>query len=108
MRHEVAIDLVDIKQKVNSGRFAAKINMLGNILLEDTQTCEAIQIMKLPEGYSFHEKGEWEPQFIYDSNHIDNLMQGREGWACSICGWVTTEKYDWCTCGADMRESSRF
>ena len=101
-----SIYIMDIRKELLSGRFAAKINSFNTLLLEDTKTCEAIKLMQLPEGYSFHEKGVWEPQFIYTHNQADNYMQGKEGWACSVCGWTTDEKYDWCTCGADMRESA--
>lgn len=107
MKHEVSIDIVDIKQKIASGRFAVKINTLGSILLEDTRTCEAIKLMQMPEGYSFHEKGEWKPCYIYTSMKMDNYMNGHEGWECSVCGEHVDERYDWCTCGADMRESNR-
>ena len=107
MKYIVSLDIVDIKQKLASGRFAVKINSFGSILLEDTQTCEAIQLMQLPEGYSFHEKGTWEPCFIYTYNEVDNYMKGHEGWACSICGERSDERHDWCTCGADMRESKK-
>lgn len=107
MKHEVSIDIVDIKQNITSGRFAVKINSLGSILLEDTLTCEAIKLMQLPEGYSFHEKGAWEPCFVYTKNDVDNPMKGHEGWACSICGEHSDERHDWCACGADMRESKK-
>jgi hypothetical protein len=102
-----SIDIVDIKKNIKSGRFAAKINSFGSIILEDTQTCEDIQLMQLPEGYTFHEKGKWEPIWEYTSRSIDHPMEGREAYACSVCGWTTDEKHDWCTCGADMRESNR-
>lgn len=98
------IDIMDIKANIKSGRFAIKVDSLRNILLEDTQTCEAIQVMRLPETFSHHDKGEWLPRFIYTSNGIDQPMSGKEGWECSVCGWTTDEKYDWCTCGADMRK----
>ncbi len=100
-------DIVAIKAGLDSGRYAAKINSFGSILLEDTQTCEAIKLMQLPEGYSFHEKGKWEPIWEYTSRSIDHPMEGREAYACSVCGWTTGEKHDWCTCGANMRESNR-
>lgn len=102
-----SIDIMDIRQKLLSGRFAAKINSFNTLLLEDTLTCETVKLMSLPQCYSLHEKGTWEPQFIYTNNHVDTYMQGKEGWACSVCGWVTDEKHDWCTCGADMRESNK-
>lgn len=107
MKHEVSIDIVDIKQKIASGRFAVKINTLGSILLEDTRTCEAIKLMQMPEGYSFHEKGTWEPCFIYTSHSIGRPLAGEDGWSCSVCGTYVKEKTDWCTCGADMRESNK-
>lgn len=106
-KHIINLDIMDIKQKLDSGRFAAKINSFGSILLEDTQTCEAVQLMKLPEGYSFHEKGEWRPCWVYTSRSIEHPMDGLDGYSCSVCGETTTERTDWCTCGADMRESNR-
>ena len=101
------IDIVDVRAGIASGRLAVKINSLGNILLEDTLTCEAIKLMQLPEGYSFHEKGKWEPCYIYTYNEVENYMKGHEGWSCSICGEHSDERHDWCTCGADMRESKK-
>ena len=99
-----SVDIMDIKQKIASGRFAVKINTFGSILLEDTITCEAIQLMQLPEGYSFHETGTWEPEFIFTSHDINHPMEGHDGWVCSVCGSTVEEKYDWCHCGADMRK----
>lgn len=101
-----SIDLIDIKQKLASGQLTAKINMFGSVLLENTTTCEAIQLMILPENYSSRPKGSWRPQFVYTYSDIDHLMEGHEGWACSECGWTTNEKHDYCVCGADMRESN--
>jgi hypothetical protein len=101
------IDIIDIKVKLGSGRLATKINSLGGILLEDTQTCETIKLMQLPEGYSFHEKGKWNPVWEYTSKSIDHPMEGREAWSCSECGWTTDERHNWCTCGADMRNSKK-
>ncbi len=98
------IDIMDIKANFKSGRFAVKVDSLRNVLLEDTQTCEAIKIMRLPETFSHHDTGEWLTDFIYSSRSVDNPMAGKEGWRCSKCGWTTDEKYDWCTCGADMRK----
>lgn len=101
------LDIMDIRQKLQSGRFAAKINSFNTLLLEDTHTCESIRLMQLPEGYSFHEKGSWEPIWEYTSTSIDHPMEGREAWSCSVCGWTTNERHDWCTCGADMREGMK-
>jgi hypothetical protein len=101
------IDIMDIKSNITSGRFAVKLNSLNNLLLEDTQTCEAIKLMQLPTTFSFHEKGEWQPTYIYTSNNVSQPMLGEEGWECSVCGWRTAEKYNWCTCGADMRGGRR-
>jgi hypothetical protein len=98
------IDIIDIKALINSGRFAVKINSLGAILLEDTQTCEAIKLMQLPSTYSFHEKGTWEPCFIHTDSNIDRCTGGHDGWACSVCGSRSDERSNWCTCGADMRQ----
>ena len=100
-------DIMDIRQKLHSGRFAAKINSFNMLLLEDTLTCETIKLMQLPEGYAFHEKGTWKPIFIYSSRGMDNPMVGKEGWVCSACGWTTDERHNYCVCGADMRESNR-
>ncbi len=102
-----SIDLIDIKQKLASGQLAAKINMFGSVLLENTATCEAIQLMQLPDGYSFHTKGQWKPEFVYTSHSIDHPMRGEERWVCSECGWDTDERHDWCVCGADMREGKK-
>ena len=97
------MDIMDIKSQITSGRLAAKINSFGAVLLEDTQTCEAIKLMKLPKTFSHHDRGEWKPVFIYNSHYIGNPMTVEECWECSECGWTTTERFDWCTCGADMR-----
>lgn len=107
MKVAISLDIMDIKLRLHNGRLRPKINEHGSILLEDTQTCEVIQLMQLPEGYDFRPKAKWEPQFIYTYNQVDNYMQGREGWACSECGWATDERHDYCVCGADMRESNR-
>jgi hypothetical protein len=101
------LDIMTVKAKLDSGRFATKMNSFGSILLEDTQTCEAIKLMQLPEGYSFHEKGKWVPVWEYTSRSIDHPMEGHDAWSCSECGWVTDERHDWCICGADMRESNK-
>ena len=99
------VDIVRLKSNINDGRLKTKLDGLGNIFIEDTQSGEAVKIGQLPSIYSFHALGKWEPQFIYTYNHADNYMQGKDGWACSECGWVTDEKHDWCVCGADMRNS---
>ena len=102
-----SVDLIDIKQKITSGQLIAKVNMFGSVLLENPTTCEAIQLMMLPENYSFRPKGSWEPTFVYTSRSVDHPMAGHEGWSCSECGWTTDEKYDYCVCGADMKESNK-
>ena len=102
-----SFDIMDIRQKLQSGRLAVKINSFNTMLLEDTQTCESIKLMQLPEGFSFHEKGTWEPCFTYTSRSIGRPLAGEEGWSCSVCGTCVKEKTDWCTCGADMRESNK-
>ena len=102
-----SVDIMDIRQKLLAGRFAAKINSFNMLLLEDTQTCESIKLMHLPDSYSFHEKGTWEPVWEYTSVSTDHLMDGREAWSCSVCGWTTDERHDWCVCGADMRENKK-
>ena len=104
-----SIDLVDIKQKLTSGKLAAKINMFGY------QVCFLYRrllhlfakLMMLPENYSFRPKGHWEPEFVYTSHSVDHPMEGHDGWACSECGWTTDERHDYCICGADMRESNK-
>lgn len=101
------IDIVLVKQQVVSGRLKTKLDAFGNIYLEDTITGEAVKIGNLPESYSFHSTGKWVPQFIYTGNRVDNYLQGHDGWACSECGWVTDDRHDWCTCGADMREGNK-
>jgi hypothetical protein len=103
-----SIDIMDIKQKLESGKFAVKINMFGSVLLEDTQTCEAIQLMQLPEGYSFHHKGKWRSTSIYMNSAVEHCTECNDGWECSECGYTTAERSDWCPdCGADMRDSNR-
>ena len=101
------VDLMDIKRLLASGDLATKINMFGSVLLENTKTSEAVQLMMLPENYSYRPKASWEPQFVYTSSNADHLMEGYDGYACSECGWTTDEKHDYCVCGADMRESNR-
>lgn len=102
-----SIDIVDIKQKIISGRFATEINTVNDVLLKDTLTGEAVKIMSLPEGYCFRPRAKWEPQFIYTYDQVENYMQGHEGWACSECGFVADKKHDYCICGADMRENNK-
>lgn len=109
------VDIVSVKSQVDGGRLKTKLDAFGNIYLEDTLAGEAVKIGKLPEGYTFRAdpqpsdswKGKWLPCHIYTSNDINNPMQGKEGWACSECGWTTFERQDWCTCGADMRASKK-
>ena len=99
------VDIMDIRENIQAGRFVAKINSFNTLMLEDTQTCESIKLMQLPDGYAFHEKGTWEPCFIYTSHSIGRPLDGEEGWSCSVCGVSVNERTDWCTCGADMRAS---
>lgn len=108
MRHKIPIDLIELKAGLKSGKLATKINTLfDTILIEDTGSGEAVEIMHIPEGYSFHEKGKWNPIWEYTSTSIDRPMEGREAWCCSECAWTTDERHDWCVCGADMRESNK-
>lgn len=108
MRYKIPIDLVALKAGLKSGKLATKINTLfDTILIEDTESGEAVEIMQIPEGYSFHKKGKWSPIWEYTSISIDRPMEGREAWSCSECGWTTDERHDWCVCGADMRESNK-
>lgn len=102
------VDIVLVKQQVDSGKLATKIDMFGNILLEDTIAGEAVKIGKLPEGYSFHRKGKWQPTVIYPYSDLENYTKCIEGWACSECGETAEERSDWCTCGADMRGYKNF
>ena len=60
--------------------------------------------MLISNGVVVREKGEWKPRFIYTGRRFDNCTQGVEGWECSNCGYTTLEKFDFCTCGADMRK----
>ena len=108
MKYNIPIDLVALKSGLTSGKLATKIHTLFNtVLIEDTESGEAVEIMHIPEGYSFHEKGKWEPILIHTYNGIDNYMEAKEGYSCSQCGWTTNERHDWCICGADMRESNK-
>lgn len=108
MKYKIPIDLVALKAGLKSGKLATKINTLfDTVLIEDTESGESVEIMKIPEGYSFHEKGKWTLIWEYTSSNIDHLMEGREAWSCSECGWTTDERHDWCVCGADMRESNK-
>ena len=108
MRHKIPIDLIELKAGLKSGKLATKINTLfDTILIENTESGEAVEIMHIPEGYSFHEKGKWNPIWEYTSTSIDRPMEGREAWCCSECAWTTDERHDWCVCGADMRESNK-
>lgn len=100
------VDIVLVKSQVDSGKLITTIDQFGNILLTDTFAGEAVAIGKLPEGYSFHEKGEWQPTRLYTSHHISSCTAWVAGWSCSECGYSTREKTNWCTCGADMRRAT--
>lgn len=101
------VDIVLVKQQIDNGKLKTSIDALGNIYLEDTYAGEAVNIGKLPSTYSFHKQGKWYPYFSYTSRSIDQPLQGKPCWSCSECGWNTDERYDWCTCGADMRASKK-
>lgn len=108
MKYKVPIDLVALKAGLESGKFIVEVNRIFNtILIEDVTSGEAVKIMDIPEGYSFHKKGKWNPVWEYTSTSINHPMEGREAWSCSECAWITDEKHDWCICGADMRESNK-
>ena len=108
MKYKIPIDLVALKAGLNSGKLATKINTLfDTVLIEDTESGEAVEIMHIPEGYSFHEKGKWQPTWEYTSRDINRPMEGHSAWCCSQCGWTTDERHEWCVCGADMRESNK-
>lgn len=82
------VDIVLVKQQVDSGKLATKIDRFGNILLEDTIAGEAVKIGKLPDGYSFRAKSSWN----YDGT-------------CRNCGKHVLANYTaYCpSCGADMK-----
>lgn len=88
MRSLKYVDIVLVKQQVDSGKLSTKIDMFNNILLEDTLAGEAVKIGKLPEGYSFRAKSSWN----YDGT-------------CRNCGKHILSNYTaYCpACGADMR-----
>ena len=65
---------------------------------------EATSKNLIANGVVVREKGEWKPRFIYTGRRFDSCTQGVEGWECSNCGYTTLEKFDFCTCGADMRK----
>lgn len=102
------IDIMLVKQLVKAGKLATKIDMFGNILLEDTLSGEAAKIGKLPDGYSFHRNGKWQPGVSYPYSSIENHTKCIEGWTCSECGEFVEERSDWCICGADMRGYNNF
>ena len=101
------VDIVMVKAQADAGKLSTKLDIFDNILLEDTLAGEAVKIGKLPDGYSFHPKGHWSPCYIHIYNGVNNYMEGNEGYVCSNCGRSEWQKYDWCTCGADMRESKK-
>lgn len=108
MMSKNVVDIVVVRQNIESGRLATKINMFGSVLLEDTMTCEAVKIMQLPDNFSFHKKGKWVPVDIYTCSDIDRCTETTHGYECSECGCSSLEKTSWCPdCGADMRDSNK-
>ena len=101
------VDIVLVKDQVANGKLAIKLDMFNNILLEDCIAGEAVTIGKLSECCSFHPKGKWTREYIVTSHNIHQPMRGEERWVCSECGWSADEAYDWCTCGADMRDENK-
>lgn len=107
------VDIVLVKQQVDNGRLKTKLDAFGNIYLEDTLAGEAVKIGKLPEGYTFRPeqkavKGHWEPVDVYPYNSLELCTRVEDGWMCSECGYIVSEKQDWCSgCGTDMRESKK-
>lgn len=107
------VDIVSIKSQVNSGRLKTKLDAFGNIYLEDTLSGEAVKIGRLPDGYTFRPelkvaKGHWQPVEVYPYNSIEQCTNCEEGWECSECGYIVSEKQNWCSgCGTDMRESKK-
>jgi hypothetical protein len=113
MRNLKYVDIVLVKQQVDSGRLKTKLDAFGNIYLEDTMAGEAVKIGKLPDGYSFkperkYPKGKWLPAVFYPHSNINTFTHCEEGWECSECGIAVSDKYDWCpSCGIDMREDKK-
>ena len=75
-------------------------------LMEEAYFCGIEQLADhlISHGVVVRKKGEWKPRFIYTGKRFDSCTQGVEGWECSNCGYTTLEKFDFCTCGADMRK----
>ena len=109
------VDIVLVKSNVDSGKLKTKVDRFGNIYLEDTVAGEAVKIGTIPENSVFIPyanvntwKAEWLPDyetFVHDSGYESEPIQ--TGWKCSRCGRDTTERTDWCSCGADMRERNK-
>jgi hypothetical protein len=105
------VDIVLVKQQVDAGRLRTKVDMFGNIYLEDTIAGESVKIGAIPEGSIFisdtHKntwKAEWLPDydtFVNDNGYESEPIQ--ISWMCSRCGKASFVRTDWCTCGADMR-----
>ena len=109
------VDIVLVKAQLDSGRLCTKIDVFGNIYLEDTLAGEAVKIGKLPNGYVLKPEpkvderwhGKWEPVLMHNPGSDGILGLAQEAYSCSGCGKVVQERQDWCNCGADMRESKK-
>ena len=103
------IDIVLVKQQVENGRLKTKLDAFGNIYLEDALAGEAVKIGKLPEGYTFRQepkviKGNWQRVDVYPYSSIELCTRAEDGWECSECGYISSERTDWCSgCGTGMR-----
>jgi hypothetical protein len=107
------VDIVLVKSNVDSGRLKTKLDAFGTIYLEDTVAGESVKIGKLPEGYTFRPepkviKGRWQPVEVYPYSSLELCTRCEDGWMCSECGHIVSERQDWCSgCGTDMRESKK-
>ena len=80
------------------------VELLGKMVDFSDGTLYLMADYLVGKGVVLREKGEWKHCFIYTGNGLDNYMQRMDGWECSECGYATLEKFDFCTCGADMRK----
>ena len=103
------VDLVLVKANVSCGRLRTKLDAFGNIFLEDTLSGEAVKIGTVPDGYTFKaaspvRKGRWILTVTYPYSSLNMCTKSEDGWECSECGYIVSEKHDWCPgCGTDMR-----
>lgn len=59
-----SIDVIDIKQKVDSGRLRVKLNQMGDVLMEDTETGEAVKIWTLPQPLKGEVRTYWKDLYF--------------------------------------------